>query len=702
MNLQTHIGHRGRTRLTLTVALVGLTVGLLATQIPHTSAEPRATSEKDRHTITLAVSHYLQSLHLSRHPLDDEMSRRCLTSYVKSLDPRKLYFYEADIHEFMAYRNDIDDKMKQGDIQLAHQILDRFLKRVDERRELVDQILDSPLDFTVEEEFVTDSDLLAYPKNDVEMRDRWVKRIKYDLLVRKTDDMTEEKALEKARRRYHSIARRWHQTDINELLELYLSAMTTGFDPHSTYMSPDTLANFEIAMRLKLEGIGASLQQEDGYTVVKKIISGGAADKQGELTVEDQIVSVGQGTEGEMADVVDMKLTDVVKQIRGKKGTIVRLGVIPSDSAEEKIYTITREQIKLKDSEARSEVIELSAKADGQPFRVGVIVLPSFYMDMEAARTGSRNFKSSSRDVRRLLIDLREQAIDAVIFDLRTNGGGALIEAVAITGLFIDEGPVVQVKSPNGQIRPHPDTEKGMQWSGPLVVLVSKFSASASEIFAGASQDYHRGIIVGDKSTHGKGTVQQVFDLGEKLFRAGPNSPDYGALKLTIQQFYRPNGESTQNRGVLSDIELPSLTTHWPYGESDSDHALAFDQVKPLPHDTNDLVNEGLVGALIARSALRIAESEEFSKVAAKIKRYLERKERKTMPLNREKFLAERAELDNEKEQREQAEDLTRSDEAIVKRDYYFNEALAITQDYVNLLEHNKVAKTNVTATATP
>ena len=392
MNLQTHIGHggrtRGRTRLTLTVVLVGLTVGLLAYQIPHTSAEPSATSEEDRHTITLAVSHLLQSRHLSRHPLDDEMSQRCLTSYIKSLDPRKLYFYEADVQEFMVFRNDIDDKMKQGDIQLAHQILDRFLKRVDERRELVDQILDSPLDFTVEEEFVTDSDLLTHPKNDVEMRDRWVKRIKYDLLVRKIDEMTPEEALEKVRRRYHSIARRWHQTDINELLELYLSAMTTGFDPHSTYMSPDTQANFEIAMRLKLEGIGASLQQEEGYTIVKKIISGGAADKQGELAVEDQIVSVGQGTEGEMVDVVDMKLTDVVKQIRGKKGTVVRLGVIPHDSAEEKIYTITREQIELKDSEARSEVIEFGTKADGQPFRVGVVDLPSFYMDMEAARTG--------------------------------------------------------------------------------------------------------------------------------------------------------------------------------------------------------------------------------------------------------------------------------------------------------------------------
>jgi len=687
------VGYRRRSHLVLAIALIGLVLSLFAFQASPTSAAAGATSDHDRTIIATAVSYLMKHRHLSGHELDDEISRRCLDTYLKDLDPRKLYFYQSDIDEFSKYANSIDDQITQGDLDISKTVFERFLQRVDERQVMIDQLLDGPIDLTNDDELITDPDLLVYPKDEAEARERWRKRIEYDLLVKTASEKEPDKALEKLHRRYHSIAHRWHQTDDDELLEIYLSALTTAFDPHSSYMSADTLNNFEISMRLELEGIGASLSQEDGYTIVKKIIPGGAADKEGSLKVEDQIVSVGQGEEGDMTDVVDMKLTDVVKLIRGKRGTTVRLGVVPGEGGEEQIYKIVRERIELKDSEARSEIIEFGQGPDGRPFRVGVIDLPSFYMDMEANRNGDPNYKSSVRDVSALLADLNAKGVDAVVMDLRKNGGGSLIEAVHLTGLFIDSGPVVQVKGPTGVVQPHEDDEPGMAWSGPLVVLVSKFSASASEIFAGAIQDYHRGIIVGDESTHGKGTVQQVFDLGSQLFRAGPNSPKYGALKLTIQQFYRPSGDSTQNRGVLSDIVLPSLSAHWPFGESELDYAMAFDRVRPLAHMTYDLVTPELLNGLKANSQARLEQSEEFQKVQANVKRYLERKERKTRTLNEAKFKAEIAEFDVDKEQREQAEELSMSSDKVVDRDFYFDEALAITRDYVDMLNRNRIAQ---------
>jgi carboxyl-terminal processing protease len=468
--------------------------------------------------------------------------------------------------------------------------------------------------------------------------------------------------------------------------------MTTGFDPHSSYMAPSTLENFNITMRLELDGIGASLRSLDGYTVIQNIIPGGAADKHGGIKPEDKIVGVGEGESGPMEDIVDMKLNDVVKKIRGKRGTKVRLEVDPADHSERKVVTITRDRIELKDSEARSEIIERGKKADGTPYRLGVIQLPSFYMDMDGARLGLRDYKSTTRDVRRLLEAFKqEKNIDAVVIDLRWNGGGSLTEAVNMTGLFIDDGPVVQVKGPDGRTQPYRDQEPGMVWEGPLVVMINKFSASASEIFAGAVQDYGRGIVIGDHATHGKGTVQQLFDLGQALFRIRA-VPNMGALKLTIQQFYRPGGDSTQNRGVVSDIELPSLTTHWDVGESDLDYALAFNRVAPLQHDMYQLVDAKLIEGLRQRSQQRIAQSEYFAKASRQIARYNELKDRKTVTLNKEEFLAERKELDAEKEQEDLFDSMTDPTRPVYEMDGYGEEALDITVDYLDLLGGNRVA----------
>lgn len=646
-------------------------------------ADPLSPSAKDRQ-IALTVTSLLKREHLSKHKLDDEISERSFDMFLKSLDSMKLYFYQSDIDGFAAQKNELDDAIRRGEVKFAYDVFKVYLQRLDERVRLADELLAITHDFTVDEQLAVDRDALQWPKNEAEARQRWRQRIKYDLLVLKADGTEGKEATEKLARRYHSFAKRMHQIDDEELLEMYLTAMTTSFDPHTTYMAPSTLENFDIAMRLELEGIGAALQAEDGYTVVKEIIPGGAADKDGRLKPGDKIVGVGQA-QGEIEDVVDLKLGDVVKLIRGKKGTLVRLQIVPAESVDRKIIDITRATIELKDKEARAQVFEAGTGAGGKAYKIGVIDLPSFYMDMAGARIGLPNFKSTTRDVRRILDRFTEQGVDAVVLDLRRNGGGSLQEAINLTGLFIDRGPVVQVKDSDGRITPYNDIEAGTAWEGPLVVLISKFSASASEILAGAIQDYGRGLIVGDHATHGKGTVQSLMDLTQTLFRL-PNMEPLGALKITMQQFYRPSGASTQNRGVASDVELPSLTTHLDVGEKDLDYPVAFDQVEPLKFPKLGYVNDAIINQLQLQSAQRRKDSEDFRKVLENIARYNDQKDRKFVTLNEEKFMKERAELNADKEEEKKIEELNESNGLEIKRDYYLDEALAIAADYLSQL----------------
>jgi len=628
--------------------------------------------------------------------LDEEISGRCLKTLLESLDPMKVYFYQPDIDEFNKHKAGLADSVRKGDITFAYTVFLTFLERIDERVKMVDQVLAGPLDFTVDEQMVVDRDLAQYPRTPAEALDRWRKRIKYDLLVLKADKVKGkegQEARDKLRRRYHSFAKRMHQTNSEELLEMYLNAFTMSFDPHTNYMSPDTLRNFDIAMSLELEGIGASLMSgDDGYTVIQKIIPGGAADKDGRLKVEDKIAAVGQGEDGEMVDVVDMKLNDVVKLIRGKRGTVVRLEIIPVDGQGPKTHAIVREKIELKDSEARGEVFDAGKKPDGTPYRIGVIELPSFYRDMSGDRRGTPDFKSTTRDVSNILADFTRQGVDAVVLDLRRNGGGALNEAISLTGLFIKDGPVVQVKDADGYVRPYPDPDPGIAWSGPLVVLVSKFSASASEILAGAIQDYDRGLIVGDHASHGKGTVQSLMDLGRQLFRI-PNSPSLGALKITMQQFYRPDGESTQKRGVVADIELPSLTTHLDVGEADLDYPIAFDKVAPASFQRFRDVTPAIRGQLRDLSRQRVENSKEFREMVRDIARYKEQKAKKYVTLNEEKFMKERAELNADKETEKALEKQINANNDRIERDYYLDEALAIAVNYLNIQRQAKAGQ---------
>jgi carboxyl-terminal processing protease len=714
MNRVAHRLARGR-RLGFGLLVTGISLG--AGLLVAASAELKP-QPYDR-LITRTIARLVADEHLSKHALNGEISERTFLTYLKTLDPMKVYFMQSDIDEFSKQKTTLADSIKRGDVSFAYDVYSRFLQRVDQRVALIDSILAKPMDLHVDEDLMTDPKLTVYAKTDDEMRDKWRRRIKFDELAKIADKAEDAKKPatadgktasgadshatsnhhasdstgtpeERISKRYHSFAKRMHQTTPDELLERYLTAFTSSFDPHTSYMSASTLDDFDINMRLQLEGIGAALKYEldDGCTKVSQLIPGGPAEKDGRLKPEDKVIGVGQGLNGEIVDVADLPLKEVVNLIRGKAGSVVRIKVQPTIGGEPKIVDITRASIELKDAEARSEVFEEGHKADGTPYKIGVIDLPSFYMDMKGAQLGVNDYRSTTRDVQRLLDDFKTKGVDAVVIDLRRNGGGSLVEAVSLTGLFIDEGTVVQVKDHDGRVQQYPDLDKGVAWGGPLVVLQSKFSASASEIFAGAIQDYGRGIIVGDRTSHGKGTVQQLLDVGAPIFSGGSNAPKLGALKITIQQFYRPNGDSTQNRGVVSDIELPSMTSHFDVGESDLDYATKFDHIDPAKYVKANSVNKALIDELRERSIHRVHDSEDFQKLEKQIDRYVQLKERKTVPLDEDKFLAERAELNTEREEEKQFEQLDEQNRPVVNRDFYFNEALAITLDYLQLNGH--------------
>ena len=696
------------------LALSAIGTGLLA---PFVSARPSDPSQEDRR-ISIAVSSLIGRQHVSKMKLDDEISHRAMDLFFDRLDALKLFFLQSDIDQFAAERDSIDDYVKRGDVTLAKRIYDVFLQRVNERVAVAQQLLDVEHDFTIDEEMIRDPDKMTFAKTKEEADERWRKKVKFDLLLQIADEVDYAEAVEKLHKRYRGILRSSEQTDSDELLEWFLTAVTMSFDPHSTYMSPKTVENFNIMMRLQLDGIGASLLSKYGETIVKQIVPGGAADKDGRLEVEDVIVGVAEGTDGEFVDIIDMKINDVVHLIRGEPGTIVRLQINKAGNAGSVIYDITRAHIELKDKEARSQIIKRrsdgtdpnlaeSAEAsgdqtkptaevfeqqadDGSTFKIGVLSLPSFYMDIEGRRAGDPNYRSTARDMRRLLEDFNHQDVDLVIMDLRLNGGGSLPESVEATGLFIDKGPVVQVKGPDGRVQPLVDVNPGMVWKGPLVVVINKFSASASEIFAGAIQDYGRGIIVGDRTTHGKGTVQSLVELGPKL--SPFVRPNWGALKMTIQKFYRPSGDSTQNRGVVSDVELPYRTSYWEVGEADLDYAMKFDRIRPLQHMNYRSATAQIIQQLKSNSAERCKESEFFTAERRKIERYLEQKENPMVTLNKEKFLAERKKLNTEKDQEELFDDLQDDTRPVFPTNPYNEELIAISLDYLRLLGDNRIA----------
>lgn len=628
--------------------------------------------------------------HISTEKLNDTISQRALQLYIDSLDPLKLYFYQRDIDAFQASSTSIDDMVKAGDLSLAYDIFRLFTRRVDERVAIAQKLLDGKFDFDKDETIVIDRDAATYAKTEAEATDRWRRQIKYALLDLKDDEKEGEEAIAQLRRRYDRYARRWKESDSDDILEMYLSSVTMGYDPHSTYMSPSTLDDFRIQMGLELEGIGAALREKDGSTVVTSVIPGGAAAGHGKLKPDDVIVSVGQGDDGDMVDIVEMSLQDVVSLIRGKAGTLVRLGVKVGGRGSVEEYKITRAKVQLEESAARGEVID-HAMPDGKKMKVGYITLPSFYLDMEGAKQQKRDFRSSTRDVRRILFDFTQKGVEGVVIDLSKNGGGSLTEAINLTGLFIDRGPVVQVKNSDGSVQQYNDEEGGTSWDGPLVVLTSKFSASASEIFAGAIKDYGRGIVVGDPATHGKGTVQTLMDLGQQLFRT--NRQNFGALKVTLQQFYLPDGDSTQLRGVSADIILPSITQKMDVGEADLDYALEHGRVAGAKHSSYGMVPPDLLGKLRKNSQDRINKDEEFVDLMRRVELYVQQKDQDYVSLDEEEFMARRAELDAQKEDEKKAIENETSNDVIFRDTFYNKEVINIAHEYIDGLKQQNLAK---------
>ncbi len=674
---------RATTTLTLAVSLLAAT-SLLAQQLA--GAKPSATTG-----IVRRVCSMVEAQHMLQQPINDAISSRLLDRHINDRDPQKLYFLQSDVDQFSGLRNQLDDLVKAGNVDFATNLWKLYLRRLDERMEVAHKLVDAPHDFTVQESMGIEPKELPWCTTSEELDERWRKRVKYDLLILKLEKTEDAEARKRLHRRYKTIRESFAQTEIDEVIEQYLTALCESFDPHSSYMAPRTLNDFRIQMALKLDGIGAALRGEDGYTTVQSIVPGGAAADDGRLKAGDKILAV-SNEKGEMVDVVEMKLTKVVDYIRGKAGTKVKLQIQKAGGTATETIELTRKTVPLTSSEVKGEIIQTSDRIKGTSGRIGIIKIPSFYRDFNGADNGVEDFKSTSRDVRKVLDDFQAKGVDAVVVDLRTNGGGALTEAIEVSGLFIDQGPVVQVKDQRNKIKQLDDEEPGVAWRGPLVVVINRLSASASEIFAGVIKDYRRGIIVGDRTTHGKGTVQSVMNVGSNGFGfLGGNSEEQGAIKLTIQQFYRVNGDSTQNLGVPADVSYPSLLDHMDLGESFLDYAMKFDRIAPANLAALRAVTPELVASLRERSKKRVGANADFQKIESEIARFLDRKQRKTISLNEEELKKERIEEENKEKEKIEQEEM--GEGPVFAPGAYNDEILETTLDYTAILREMTTAK---------
>ena len=601
-------------RLFLVSLLAVLVVPALLLQQPAGQASAAAETAvslspepKHRFASRLA-SRFMTSYHYRSPELDTAFSRRVFDQYLTVLDPNRMYFTSADIEALSEYSDYMADAVRTADLEPAYEIFNRYVQRSDERIAHALKLLEEGFDFSVDEDYQFDRSEEPWAMSAEELDELWRKRVKNDWLRLKLADQSDEEIVETLSERYENLRRRIHEFNSEEVFSFFMNAFTRSIEPHSAYMSPRTSENFEISMRLSLEGIGAMLQRETEYTTVMEIVPGGPADLDGRLQSGDRIVGVGQGDDGEIVDVVGWRLDDVVDKIRGERDTVVRLEVLPADtglSGPSKVIRIVRNEVKLEEQAASSEVIELPAGEDTR--RIGVIRVPVFYVDFEGRSRNEPNYRSSTRDVRKLINELKGQDIDGLIVDLRGNGGGALVEATTMTGLFIDTGPVVQVRDSRGKVELKTDNEPGMAWEGPLGVLVDRRSASASEIFAAAIQDYGRGVIIGEP-TFGKGTVQNLINLDNM---ARSEDTQLGQLKLTMAQFYRVVGGSTQNKGVIPDIRLPTAGDPDEYGESALDFAMPWAQIDPTEYEpVADL--EPLIDLARHRHEMRLESDEEL------------------------------------------------------------------------------------------
>ena len=627
--------------------------------------------QMDQRYATSIATRFLTNYHYKRTRLDDELSSQVFDNYLKLLDPNKVYFLASDVESFERYRNNLDDALRHSDLLSAYEIFNVYTDRVQSRVNYARERVKQPFDFTIDEYYQYDREDEPWITTTEELDELWRKRVKNDYLRLKLTDKEADAIVETLTERYDNLERRIQELNNEDVFQFFMNAFAASIEPHTAYLSPRTSENFEISMKLSLEGIGALLGRENEYTSISRVVPGGPADKDGRLKAGDRITAVGQGNDGKMVDVIGWRIDDVVDLIRGPKDTVVRLEVLSEDepvSAPTHLIDIVRNEVKLEEQAAKSEIIEVPLEEGSEEvMKIGVIDLPVFYLDFNGRAQNKPDYRSSTRDVRRLIGELEEEGVAGIVIDLRNNGGGSLLEATTLTGLFIDKGPVVQVRNSSGRISIEEDVESGMAWEGPLAVLVNRYSASASEIFAAAIQDYGRGVVIGE-TTFGKGTVQSLLDLDDY----GPSDkPGMGQLKITMAQFFRVNGGSTQNKGVVPDISFPSAGNPEEYGERSLDNALPWTKIDPARYESSGDLSQ-MVAVADSRYQSRILDNQEFDWLRNDIEEYNEHADEKRVSLlesvGREKMKEREARKAERKAQRE-AGPLLEEDSLLVDAD---------------------------------
>jgi carboxyl-terminal processing protease len=649
-----------------------------------TVIKPGNNYEIENQLITSILTRY----HFKEFEINDSLSVSIFDRYLKSLDNGKNYFLQSDIQSFNTEKYNLDDKLFKGDIQFYYDVFNVYLKRLNERMSYVDELLNDEFDYSLDENYEYNRDRSDWAKNQSELNEIWRKRLKNDALTYKLNGKDWEFIQKTLKKRYKNFAKYLNQYNSEDVFQLAMNSFTQAIDPHTNYLSPVTSDNFKIDMSLSLEGIGARLQTEDDYTKVAEIIPGGPAAKSGLLKADDKIIGVAQGEDEEFEDIIGWRITDAVKLIRGAKGTLVRLQIIKAGSdlnAKPIEISLIREKVKLEDQAAKGSVLEIIN--DDKPFRIGVIDIPNFYVDFEGQRNGDGSYKSTTKDVRKILDSLKSENVDGVIIDLREDGGGSLQEAIELTGLFIKDGPVVQVKNSDGNIDVAKDPDPSIVYDGPLAVLVNRFSASASEIFSGAIQDYGRGLVIGEQ-TYGKGTVQNLIDLNRLSSQKNLN---LGQVKLTIAKYYRVNGGSTQNLGVIPDISFPTMIDPNDFGESAEPTALPWDEIKSAEFNRFSDLSKYL-SDLNDKHLHRISTNKDFQNLLEDINIYKENKKKTFISLN-EKIRKEEKEKEELRKLKRDGKNPEQSDTELIdeevpvlkvdKNDYILDETAKIISDYI-------------------
>lgn len=647
---------RRRTTLFFSLPALVIVCGLLAgtAQAPVAKAVATANAQElaptERHRrVSKLVSNVIERSHYRQSPINDPVSSLVLDRFLEQLDASRSYFLASDIAEFERFRYQLDDAVVAGQLEPVFKIFNRYQQRNRERIAYALELLKTEPDFTIDEYYEFDRAKAPWPKSEAELNEIWRKRVKNDAVSLMLTEKTWPETREILQKRYERVLKRNEQVTSDDIFEVFMNSFAHVFDPHSSYFSPRNSEEYKIQMSLSYEGIGASLQLVDDYVTVLNVLPGGPAAIAGTLNANDRIIAVGEGKKGKMVDVIGWRLDDVVQIIRGKVGTTVRLQILPAGAAPgspEKTLELVRNKVTLEAQAAQKEVRKL--KRNDRELTVGIINVPSFYQDFEAKSAGAKDYRSTTRDVRRLIDELKAEGIESLIIDLRGNGGGHLTEATALSGLFIPQGPIVQLRETGGRVEVLDDPEPGVAWDGPLVVLVDRFSASASEIFAAAIQDYGRGIVVGQQ-TFGKGSVQNLYPLDRYALGTDPG---FGQLTVTIGKYYRVTGESTQHRGVQPDIPMPSAISPEEVGESTRESALPWDRIRPVDFGKEVGLSQA-IAALTQAHEQRIANDTNFKLLLADLESYEKVRTQKKLSLNLQTRIAERERMEKERLERE-------------------------------------------------